>query len=72
MRAVSGRGAASALLLAMMCGLAMLSAAPAGAVVRSDEMTENQAGRYYLKVVCKYNAARDRYNEVLFPETSSN
>ena len=45
---------------------------PAGAVARVDEeMSQNQAGRYYLDSVCDYNVKGDRYNEVLFPGDTS-
>ncbi|WP_416957829.1 hypothetical protein ACNKF0_09545 [Nocardioides sp. T5] len=56
-----------ALLLALLAGLVSVGAAPAGAVAAAEEeMSEQRAGQYYLRVVCPANEATQRFSRVVF------
>lgn len=61
------RGAA---LIAVLLSVLVAAVGPAGAAtnarMRADEMTQQQAGRYYLKVTCPKDEVRVRFNRVVF------
>lgn len=59
--------AVAAVVLAVLAGVVSVGAAPAGAAARADEeMSEQRAGQYYMRVYCAYDPARLRFNRVVF------
>jgi hypothetical protein len=67
MREKSSSSVVAAVLLAVLAGLVAAGAAPAGAVARADEeMSEQRAGQYYLRVVCPANEATEKFSRTVF------
>lgn len=64
--------AVASLLLVLVAGLVSVGAAPAGAVVLADEeMSEQRAGRYYLRDACEANEAQVRFSRTVFGPDNS-
>jgi hypothetical protein len=55
-----------AVLLVVLVGVVSPAGATTGDRVRADEMTQQQAGRYYLKVTCPKDEVRVRFNRIVF------
>lgn len=57
-------------LVSVLLSVLVAAVSPAGAApssrLRADEMTQQQAGRYYLKVTCPKDEVRVRFNRVVF------
>jgi hypothetical protein len=53
-------------LLAVLVGVVSPAGATTSARERADEMTQQQAARYYLKVTCPKDEVRVRFNRVVF------
>jgi hypothetical protein len=59
--------AVAGVVLAVLAGVVSVGAAPAGAATRADEeMSEQRAGQYYLRVVCPANRATQRFSRTVF------
>lgn len=67
MTTLTGHGRTAAL-VAVLLSVLMATVSPAGAALRAreNEMTQQQAGRYYLKVTCPKDVVRVRFNRVVF------
>lgn len=53
-------------MIATAVGLSLALIAPTAASADDGEMSIARAGNYYLKVICKGNAAMDKYDAVVF------